>query len=102
VKNAAALQMGRINVEKRRIQMMAQDPLLGLEETIEAHWRQHLPQMTARLAEKGELEQAIAQAARTTTEAVLDMERGGMSRWEAWMAVRQEWAILPAEETEAE
>ncbi len=83
--------------------MIAQDPLLGLEETIEAHWREHRPQMTASLVESDELEQAIANAAKATIEAVLNLERGGMSRWEAWMAMRQEWAILPAEEeTEAE
>lgn len=73
------------------------DPLEKLEQKIERHWREHLPKMTAELAAKGELAQAIQNAAQFTREAVAELEAKGVSRVTAWELMREEWAILPAE-----
>jgi hypothetical protein len=73
--------------------------LADLEQVIERHWRQHRPTMYAELQERGELEASIRQAADNTRGAVRQlMDEQGMPFLFAWEAVREEWAILPAEE----
>lgn len=73
--------------------------LADLEQVIERHWRQHRPTMYAELQEQGELEASIRQAADNTRGAVAQlMDEQGMPFLFAWEAVREEWAILPAEE----
>jgi hypothetical protein len=73
------------------------DPLEQLEQTIEKHWREHLPRLTTELAARGELTQAIQNAAQFTREAVAQLEAKGVNRLTAWELMREEWAILPAE-----
>ncbi|MGD9099725.1 MAG: hypothetical protein PVF45_04540 [Anaerolineae bacterium] len=73
-------------------------PLAGLEETIRRHWQTHRPGMCADLEARGELEGAIRQAAENTRGAVAQLTGEGMHFLEAWESVREEWAILPAEE----
>jgi hypothetical protein len=73
--------------------------LADLEQVIERHWRQHRPTMYAELQERGELEASIRQAADNTRGAVRQlMDEQGMPFLFAWETVREEWAILPAEE----
>jgi hypothetical protein len=79
---------------------MQSNPLTNLEETIRQHWRTYRPKMWAELEQAGELEERIQTAAERTREAVMRLTQQGQSLWEAWHAVREEWAILPAEEDE--
>ncbi len=81
------------------------NPLTNLEAQIRAHWAEHRPKMVAALEAAGKLEQAIAQAAEDTKEAVINhTAENGKGRnsaevfFEAWELYRNEWAFLPAEE----
>jgi hypothetical protein len=78
------------------------NPLANLEETIRAHWQKYRPRMCAELEAAGELDDSIQAAAERTREAVLSLTEKGMPLWQAWEAVREEWAILPAEDEEEE
>jgi hypothetical protein len=77
---------------------MQSNPLTNLEETIRQHWQTYRPKMWAELEQAGELEERIQTAADRTREAVARLTQQGQSEWEAWQAVREDWAILPAEE----
>jgi hypothetical protein len=74
------------------------NPLQNLEQTIRNHWLKYRPKMCQELAATNSLETSIQTAARLTEEAVLTLTSQGVSLWEAWMQVREEWAILPTEE----
>ncbi len=74
------------------------NPLTNLDQTIRAHWRKYRPKMCQQLETAGDLDQAIQTAARLTKEAVFELTNKGWGLYEAWMEVRQEWAILPTEE----
>lgn len=73
------------------------NPLMNLEQTIRSHWLKYRPRMCAELTKVGRLEQFIQTAARLTEEAVFQLTSQGMPIHEAWMQVREEWAILPTE-----
>jgi hypothetical protein len=78
------------------------NPLVDLEQTIRAHWQKYRPRMCAELAAAGELDDSIRAAAERTREAVLSLTEKGVPLWQAWEAVREEWAILPAEDEEGD
>ncbi len=87
------------------------NPLTDLPGQIRAHWAKYRPNMTARYAAAGTLDERIANAARQTEEAVTgyvasatDM-KPAEAFWVAWEMFRNDWAFLPAEvdeEAEAE
>jgi hypothetical protein len=74
------------------------NPLANLEQTIREHWEEARPNMVARLKQRGIYDECIRNAARSTEEAVLDMQAEGASLLAAWEAVRTWYAILPTEE----
>lgn len=73
------------------------NPLTGLRERIEAHWKEYLPKMYAALVESGELAEALSSAVKQTKAAYHDAMESGLNSPSAWEAVREEWAFLPAE-----
>ena len=75
------------------------NPLTILLETTRAHWRQHRPHMYAALEKSGKLESAL-QAAVEQTKAAVIVAVDRMTLWEAWTLYREEWCLLPDEETE--
>ncbi len=75
------------------------DSLANLRETIREHGREHLPVMLQELESSEQLDAAIEDAARKTEEAVVQLVAQGTHLWNAWIEVREQWAILPAEET---
>jgi hypothetical protein len=74
------------------------NPLEGLERTIRQHWQTYRPALCAGLAAEGKLEESIRQAAANTRAAVDQLIDEGASFLQAWEAVREQWAILPAED----
>ena len=74
------------------------NPLTNLRQTIREHWQKYRPQMVAQLTASGDLERLIETAATLTEEAVFNLTSRGLPLWEAWMQIREEWAILPSEE----
>lgn len=72
----------------------------ALQELVREHWRQHRPRAFAGLEAMGELESSIETAAYLTLTALAQLVYQGMAPWEAWQAVREEWALPPAEEVE--
>jgi len=72
------------------------NPLTNLEADIRAHWTKHLPQMTAQLQARGELDAAVARAAQQTRDEMIDL-MPAMDFWAAWELVREKYAFLPAE-----
>ena len=65
------------------------------------HWREHQPKRFKALKESGQLEQALAQAAEATAEAMQRLADEGFDRDQAWEMVRQEH-LFPAEEPTTE
>ncbi len=76
------------------------DPLKNIRETIREHWREHLPRMFQELESSGELADAIEDAVQKTEAAVAQLVKHDTHPWDAWIEVREEWAILLAEETD--
>jgi hypothetical protein len=76
------------------------NPLTNLEETIRTHWLSYRPAMSAELEAAGTLDDSIRRAAANTKEAVQQLIDKGHALLEAWEGVREQWAILPAEEVE--
>jgi len=74
------------------------NPLTNLRQTIREHWQKYRPKMVAQLTASGDLERLIETAATLTEEAVFNLTSRGLPLWEAWMQIREEWAILPSEE----
>jgi hypothetical protein len=85
-----------------RLTNVSPNPLTNLEQTIRAHWLEFRPKMCADLEAEGKLDAAIDAAARRTSDAVLDLVGKGTPLLFAWEQLREEWAILPAEEDEEE
>jgi len=71
--------------------------LANLEQIIDRHWRTHRSRLYADLEAQGQLEESIRQAAEDTRGAMRQLVGSGLGFPEAWAAVREEWAILPAE-----
>jgi len=74
------------------------NPLANLEQTIREHWEEARPNMVARLKARDIYDESVRNAARSTEEAVLDLQAGGASLLAAWEAVRTWYALLPTEE----
>lgn len=62
-----------------------------------AHWKEHLPQMHARLLETGQLENEALRAAEQTLQEEADLIGQGFQSTEAWEMVREKYLFLPEE-----
>lgn len=74
---------------------------MTLPRAIEAHWREHRPNMVAEVESIGRLKEAIASAADRTTHAESAAIRNGMPAADAQELFREQWAFLPAENVKA-
>jgi len=79
---------------------MADSPLGSLGIQIEAHWRQHRPQMCAELEKNGDLLESLHAAQERTSELMYDLQIGPkrLDYQSAWELAREEWAFLPSED----
>lgn len=66
---------------------------------VREHWATHRPQTFAQLQRSGYLEEALQTTVRLTLTAMEQLVHQGMEPGEAWELVREEWALLPQEET---
>jgi hypothetical protein len=64
---------------------------------VREHWRRHRPRTYAGLQAMGQLESSIETAVQLTLTALTRLVYQGMAPWEAWQAVREEWALPPEE-----
>ncbi len=65
-----------------------------------AHWATYRPRTFTQLQQSGYLEEALQTAVRLTLTAMEQLvTQQGMEPGEAWELVREEWALLPQEET---
>jgi hypothetical protein len=64
---------------------------------IEAHWRQHRPQLTVGLTRLGSLGAMVESAAKMTLEGMAALMAQGIGQSEAWDLIKHEWAFPPAE-----
>ncbi|GIK42123.1 MAG: hypothetical protein BroJett011_59560 [Chloroflexota bacterium] len=72
---------------------------MELLEMVRQHWQKYRPQAFARLQQMGYLEESIQTAVRLTLDALSQLiSYHQMDPREAWETVREEWALLPAEE----
>lgn len=62
-----------------------------------AHWKEHRPQMYARLLEAGQLEEALQDAATSTSSAMQNLMHQGATWDEAWEQTRELYLFLPQE-----
>jgi hypothetical protein len=82
-------------------QTVKPNPLTDLKQTARAHWQKYRPTMVRQLEEMGQLEDALDAAVELTTQEVHQLRTAtGCSVFEAWMEVRQNYVILPAEADE--
>ncbi len=63
------------------------------------HWATYRPKMCRKLEARGELLDNVMAAARDTESAMADLMNKGMKYHEAWEVMREEWVLLPDEET---
>lgn len=78
--------------------MSIQNPLENFNETVAAHWRQFRPRMYKELYDANALADALADAKEQTEQAMYFLqETEGITPYEAWMEVKQMYAILPPE-----
>ena len=69
-----------------------------LESQIEKHWREHLPTMYSELQKDGTLQKRLRSAAARTNAAMYELTtEKKVPHNQAWEAIREEWAFLPAE-----
>lgn len=82
-------------------QTVKPNPLTDLKETARAHWQKYRPMMYQQLEAAGQVENALDAAVELTTQEVHQLRMAtGCSVFEAWMEVRQNYVILPAEADE--
>lgn len=62
-----------------------------------SHWKQHLPEMYARLEKAGQLEAKLREAANRTYSAVTELEDSGMTAQEAFQMAREDHLFLRPE-----
>ena len=62
------------------------------------HWKKHLPNLFAKLQEKGELERRAQKAADQTNEDLENAVSQGMPWHNAWDEVKNRYVFLPSEE----
>jgi hypothetical protein len=77
--------------------MSMEYPLDGFALEIREHWRKYRPQIYRQLEQAGNLDQALHEASERTGEAFASLVEDGTEPIQAWEAVREEWAFLPAE-----
>ncbi|MGO9536791.1 MAG: TnpV protein [Limisphaerales bacterium] len=73
----------------------------------EKHWREHRPKMVRELEAKGQLQEMLLEAERKTKDEMAELRtkfiRQGLTPQQAhdraWEMVREEYILLPAEET---
>jgi len=73
----------------------------------EKHWREHRPKMVSELEAKGQLQEMLLEAERKTKDEMAELRtrfiRQGLTPQQAhdraWEMVREEYILLPAEET---
>jgi len=73
----------------------------------EKHWREHRPKMVRELEARGQLQEMLLEAERKTKEEMAGLRtrfiRQGLTPQQAhdraWEMVREEYILLPAEET---
>ena len=73
----------------------------------EKHWREHRPKMVRELEAKGQLQEMLLEAERKTKDEMAGLRtrfiRQGLTPQQAhdraWEMVREEYILLPAEET---
>jgi len=71
------------------------------------HWREHRPKMVSELEAKGQLQEMLLEAERKTKDEMAELRtrfiRQGLTPQQAhdraWEMVREEYILLPAEET---
>ena len=61
------------------------------------HWKEHLPEMFARLKQEGKMEQALTLAAFQTAQEMRNLTKQGIAHQEAWEQVREQYLFLPEE-----
>ena len=70
-----------------------------LLQMVRVHWQKHRPTTFDQLQKKSYLEEAIQTAVSLTLTSMDQLiQQHSMAPWEAWELVREEWALLPAEE----
>ena len=70
-----------------------------LLQMVRVHWQKHRPTTFDQLQKKSYLEEAIQTAVSLTLTSMHQLiQEHSMAPWEAWELVREEWALLPAEE----
>lgn len=79
---------------------LPKNPLSNLKSVTRAHWREFRPRMYAALEARGALEQALSAAVALTKEQVLNDVARGVHLEEAFVNWRNEWCLLPDEETQ--
>lgn len=62
-----------------------------------AHWREHRPQMVARMVEAGTLQESLTAAAQSTAKEIRDLVRQGFNQTEAWEMTRENHLFLAPE-----
>lgn len=63
------------------------------------HWKEHRPQLFARLTKAGTLEKSLTEAANATSQAMQSLQAQGATWQEAWEQTREQY-LFPAEEAE--
>lgn len=64
------------------------------------HWKEHQPQMYARLLAAGTLQAALERAAEQTLEQMQTLQAQGFPHQEAWEQVRELYLFPPEEESD--
>lgn len=67
-----------------------------------AHWKEHLPQMFARLEKSNQLEAALQDAATATSAGVRVLMAQGLTWDEAWEATREQYLFPPEESPQSD
>lgn len=71
-----------------------------LKQMVREHWQKYRPLAFARLQQANYLGEAIQRAVNLTLTGLGQLiNQRQMDPWEAWVLIREEWALLPAEET---
>jgi hypothetical protein len=89
--------MATLPLEEELFQLPDEPQLMQM---VRAHWQKYRPMTFARLQQANYLDGAIEQAVNLTLTGLGQLINGRqMDPWEAWVLIREEWALLPAEET---
>jgi hypothetical protein len=71
-----------------------------LMQMVREHWQKYRPMAFARLQQANYLDEAIRRAVNLTLTGLGQLiNQRQMDPWAAWVLIREEWTLLPAEET---